>query len=221
MLAFLVLGFLALAGGVVTVSARNAVHAALGLVGTLISVAGLFASMHASFLSAIQVMVYAGAIMVLFLFVIMLLNANQPITSKDPIPFVRELGGLGAVLLAAVFVVMSLGFKDPANLAEKAEALQNGGAGTVGAELLTNFLFPFEAVSILLLVAIVGAIALVQRPKAEPDGVADETAEAAELAAVAEAAALKAAAASNARQAANKTTASNASHSKGVTNGSN
>lgn len=173
MLAFILLGALAIAGGIVAIAAKNAVHAALGLVGTLISVAGLFATMSASFLAATQVIVYAGAIMVLFLFVIMLLNANQPITGRDPVPFVREIGGIGGVLLAAAFVVLAMTYEDPRPLQEGAAALRGGTAGAVGETLLTRFLLPFEAVSILLLVAIVGSIALVQRPVPESDGVSE------------------------------------------------
>lgn len=179
MIAFILLAVLAIVGGVVTIGARNAVHAALGLVSTLLMVAGLFATMNASFLAATQVIVYAGAIMVLFLFVIMLLNANAPITGQDPVPFVREIGGIGAALLAGAFVVLAFSYKDPVNLAERAGQLQDGSAANVGVTLLTRFLFPFEAVSILLLVAIVGAIALVQRPESEPDGQPDSEPEAA------------------------------------------
>jgi len=173
MIAFMILGALALVGAVITVTARNAVHAALGLVGTLLSVAGLFASLSASFLAAIQVIVYAGAIMVLFLFVIMLLNANQPITGRDPVPFVRELAGIGGVVLAGALVVLAFTHRDPRPLAQGAAAVRDGTAGAVGETLLTRFLLPFEAVSILLLVAIVGAVALVKRPVPQPDGVID------------------------------------------------
>ena len=173
MLAFILLGALAIAGGILTIAAKNAVHAALGLVGTLICVAGLFASMNASFLAATQVIVYAGAIMVLFLFVIMLLGANQPVTARDPLPFVGPLGAIAALLLAGGFVTLALTYKDPRPLAESAQALRGGAAGAVGETLLTRFLLPFEAVSILLLVAIVGSVALVQRPAAQPDGVPD------------------------------------------------
>lgn len=176
-LAFYVLGFLAIVGGVITVGARNAVHAALGLVGTLLMVAGLFATMNASFLAATQVIVYAGAIMVLFLFVIMLLNANQPISGKDPVPYIRELAGIGGTLLAGAFVVLAYTYKDPRPLAEGAAALRDGSALVMGETLLTKFLLPFEAVSILLLVAIVGAVALVHRPSPEPDGLSDDAME--------------------------------------------
>ncbi|WP_309573022.1 NADH-quinone oxidoreductase subunit J [Deinococcus sp.] len=173
MIAFILLGALAICGGVVTIAARNAVHAALGLVGTLLCVGGLFASMSASFLAATQVIVYAGAIMVLFLFVIMLLNANSPITSKDPIPYVRELAGIGGTVLAGAFVVLAFTYKDPQPLAAGVKGVGDGTALVMGETLLTRFLLPFEAVSILLLVAIVGAVALVQRPAAQPDGVSD------------------------------------------------
>ncbi|PNY81926.1 NADH-quinone oxidoreductase subunit J [Deinococcus koreensis] len=173
MLAFILLGALALVGGVITIAARNAVHASLGLVGTLLCVAGLFATMSASFLAAVQVIVYAGAIMVLFLFVIMLLNANSPITGADPVPYVRELAGIGGTVLAGAFVVLAFTFKDPRPLAEGVQGVRDGTAMVMGETLLTRFLLPFEAVSILLLVAIVGAVALVQRPAAEPDGVPD------------------------------------------------
>ncbi|WP_291424053.1 NADH-quinone oxidoreductase subunit J [Deinococcus sp.] len=169
-LAFYILGALAIIGGVITTGARNAVHAALGLVGTLLAVAGLFATMNAAFLAATQVIVYAGAIMVLFLFVIMMLNANAPVTAKDPLPFVRELAGIAGTLIAGAFVVIAYTYKDPRPLAEGAADVRGGTAQAVGETLLTRFLLPFEVVSVLLLVAVVGAVALVQRPAPQPDG---------------------------------------------------
>lgn len=168
-IAFLILALLTVVGAVLTVSVRNAVHAALGLVGTLLSVAGLYATMNASFLGAVQVIVYAGAIMVLFLFVIMLLDANRPISGKDPLPYITEIAAIGSSLLAAAFVVLAFTYKDPKPLAQAAAQLQNGAPGPVGETLLTRFLLPFEAVSILLLVAVVGSVALVQRPAQQPD----------------------------------------------------
>jgi len=167
--AFLILALLTVLGAVITVSVRNAVHASLGLVGTLLSVAGLYATMNASFLSAVQVIVYAGAIMVLFLFVIMLLDANRPISGKDPLPYITEIAAIGSSLMAAAFVVVAFSYKDPKPLAEAAASLGNGAPGPIGKTLLTGFLLPFEAVSILLLVAVVGSVALVQRPVQQPD----------------------------------------------------
>ena len=95
MITFLVLSLLTLVGGVITISARNAVHASLGLVGTLLSVAGIYATLNASFLAATQVIVYAGAVMVLFLFVIMLLDANRPVEDARPAAVHRAAGGRG------------------------------------------------------------------------------------------------------------------------------
>ncbi|WP_425147506.1 NADH-quinone oxidoreductase subunit J [Deinococcus sp.] len=171
--AFLLLGALMIVGAIITVAARNAVHAALGLVGTLIALAGLYATMNASFVSVVQVIVYAGAVMVLFLFVIMLLNANLPVSGKNPIPYVTEIAAIGGSLLAAAFVVLAFTFKDPRPLAQAAAQLHNGAPGPVGEVLLTRFLLPFEAVSILLLVAVVGSVALVQRPVVQPDPVSE------------------------------------------------
>ncbi|MGI8747784.1 MAG: NADH-quinone oxidoreductase subunit J family protein [Deinococcus sp.] len=172
-IAFIVLALLVMVGGIITVAARNAVHAALGLVGTLLSVAGLYATMSASFLATVQVIVYAGAIMVLFLFVIMLLNANKPVGEENRQPYITEVAAIGGSLLAGAFVVMAFTYKDPRPLGQAAAQLQNGAPGPVGEALLTRFLLPFEAVGILLLVAVVGSVALVQRPAVQADPVTD------------------------------------------------
>ncbi len=169
MITFLVLSVLILVGGILTISARNAVHASLGLVGTLLSVAGIYATLSASFLAATQVIVYAGAVMVLFLFVIMLLDANRPVEGPSPLPFIAPLAGVGGTVLAGAFVVLAFTYKAPQPLAESAVLLRNGAPGPVGETLLTRFLLPFEAVSILLLVAVVGSVALVARPAAQLD----------------------------------------------------
>lgn len=166
---FVILALLVVMGGLGTILARNAVHAALGLVGTLIALAGIYASLDAHFLAAVQVIVYAGAIMVLFLFVVMLLDAGRPVGEVNPIPFVNEIAAIGGALLAGAFVVLSLSYQDPKPLAQAAAQLEGGAPSPVGVTLLTKFLLPFEAVSILLLVAVVGAVALVRRPAVQPD----------------------------------------------------
>ncbi|ULH16307.1 NADH-quinone oxidoreductase subunit J [Deinococcus sp. KNUC1210] len=175
--AFILLGALIIVGAIITVAARNAVHAALGLVGTLIALAGMYATMNASFVSVVQVIVYAGAVMVLFLFVIMLLNANLPVSGNNPVPYVTEIAAIGGALLASAFVVLAFTYSDPKPLAQAAAQLQNGAPGPVGETLLTRFLLPFEAVSILLLVAVVGSVALVQRPVVQPDAVTEGAAQ--------------------------------------------
>ena len=172
-IAFILLGALIIVGAIITVAARNAVHAALGLVGTLIALAGMYATMNASFVSVVQVIVYAGAVMVLFLFVIMLLNANLPVSGKNPIPYVTEIAAIGGSLLASAFVVLAFTYKDPKPLAAAAAQLRNGAPGPVGQTLLARFLRPFEAGSILLLVAVVGSVALVQRPAIQQEAATD------------------------------------------------
>ncbi|WP_027480793.1 NADH-quinone oxidoreductase subunit J family protein [Deinococcus pimensis] len=168
---FVVLAVLIITGALVTVIASNAVHAALGLVATLVALAMTYVTLDAHFLGAVQVIVYAGAIMVLFLFVIMLLDATRPVTAHNPVGFVNELAALGGAALAGALGLIALGWRDPRPLAEGAAALRNGTPGAVGETLLTRFVLPFEAVSVLLLVAVVGSIVLVKRPVSQPSAV--------------------------------------------------
>ncbi len=146
------------------ICSRNAVYSALYLIGTLFSLACIFLLLHAEFLAAIQVLVYAGAIMVLFLFVIMLLNVGRekrtPIRLKGQkiVGLVFALGLLGFVLLRKrVTLPEAVGPFSPDKLAEL------GGVKTVGWFLFTDYLLPFEITSILLFVAIIGAVTLAQR----------------------------------------------------------
>lgn len=157
------LAALLIAGGLATISLRNAVHASLALVGTLLTLALLFVTLSAHFLAAVQVIVYAGAIMVLFLFVIMMLNAAHPENEPDPIAWVRPVALAGGSVLAVSLVVSALSFRAPLPLPAAESALRGGAPGPIGEVLFTRFLLPFEAVSILLLVAVVGAVSLVRR----------------------------------------------------------
>ena len=174
---FVILVLLAIAGALGTITFKNGIYAALSLVGTLLTLAGLYVTLDAQFLASVQVIVYAGAIMVLFLFVIMLLNAAQPETREDPLPWVAPVAIASGIVLAGAFVFAAFQFKAPKPLEEAAKALQGGTPGPVGEVLFTKFLLPFEAVSILLLIAIVGAVALVRR---EPGVLRDPEAEALE-----------------------------------------
>ena len=174
---FVILVLLAIAGALGTVTFKNGIYAALSLVGTLLSLAGLYVTLDAQFLASVQVIVYAGAIMVLFLFVIMLLNAAQPETREDPLTWVAPVAIASGLVIAAAFVYTAFQFKAPKPLEQASAALQGGTPGPVGEVLFTRFLLPFEAVSILLLIAIVGAVALVRR---EPGVLRDTEAEALE-----------------------------------------
>ena len=166
---FAIFALLIISGALVTILAQNAVHAALGLVGTLLSLAVVYVMLEAHFIASVQVIVYAGAIMVLFLFVIMLLDAARPVKSENPIPFVNEIAGGAAALVSGAMVFLVVNYKDPKPLEAAAAALQGGAPGPVGENLFTQFLLPFEAVSIVLLVAVVGAVALVQRPETKDE----------------------------------------------------
>jgi NADH-quinone oxidoreductase subunit J len=167
MIVFVLLAALAIAGALGTILFKNGIYSALSLVGTLLTVAMIYVTLEAQFLASVQVIVYAGAIMVLFLFVIMLLNAAQTEASDDPIPLVTSLAVVGGLIVAGVLGYAAFQFKAPKPLETAAQVLQGGTPGPIGETLFTKFLLPFEAVSILLLIAVVGAVALVRRDAPE------------------------------------------------------
>lgn len=135
---------------------RNPVTSAMFLVLTIISMAGLFVLLHAFFLAAVQVLVYAGAVMVLFLFVIMLLDLKEEERRKIKLTgLVAGVLSVGAIV--AIFVRSLFATKPSENLPTPTAV---GDTASLGKMLFTNYLLPFEIVSILLLVAMVGVILL-------------------------------------------------------------
>jgi len=156
---FYVFAALTLLCGVLVVAnpfSRSPVTSAMFLVLTIISMAGLFVLLHAFFLAAVQIIVYAGAVIVLFLFVIMLLDLKEE--QRRKIKMFGFVGGLVSVGAIVVISLKALGTTNPgANL--PAPQLE-GGTAALGKLLFTDYLLPFEIVSILLLVAMVGAILL-------------------------------------------------------------
>ena len=156
---FYVFAALTLLCGVLVVAnpfSRNPITSAMFLVLTIISMAGLFVLLHAFFLAAVQVLVYAGAVMVLFLFVIMLLNLKEEERRKTKkLSLVAGLVSVGAI--AGIFV-KSLLATHPAK--DLPAPTVEGATIPLGKLLFTNYLLPFEIVSLLLLVAMVGAILL-------------------------------------------------------------
>ncbi len=162
---FYICAAVAVAGALVTVSARNPIRGAMGLLTMILSVAGLFLALHAQFLAAIQVIVYAGAIVVLFLFVIMLLgpSATSPRDQKD---FVARAFGasLFGIVLSAGLVLVARG-AHPALLGEPAADF--GGIDAFGRALFADALVPFELSSALLIVAVVGALAVARGRQGE------------------------------------------------------
>lgn len=163
MLAFILLSILMIGGALGVITLKQPVHAALSLVGTLLTLAVTYVTLQAHFLAAIQVIVYAGAIMVLFLFVIMLLNV-QKIERHNSLVWLRPLAYLAGLLAAAGIAVTA--FLNPRQLPTAevmAEVLQGGGAGAIGEALFSEFVLAFQLVGVLLLTGIIGAVALVQR----------------------------------------------------------
>lgn len=157
---FGILAAVAVVCGICMVLADNPVRSALFLVLVLFSVALLFLSLHAVFIAAVQIIVYAGAIMVLFIFVIMLLNLGTPERVVDRLKPQQPLSLLAAVGVIAVLatVIASVPVK-PQMLPETIV-----GPSEIGLKLFTtDWLFPFEVVSILLLVAAVGAVMLAKK----------------------------------------------------------
>jgi NADH-quinone oxidoreductase subunit J len=139
---------------------RNPIHAALFLVVNLASVAGLYLTLRAEFLAAAQVIVYAGAIAVLFVFAIMVLIPGKEETGPDPLRGQRL---LTVPLVGALLILIALVLRSTILRGSGPEAALPGGVETVGRLLFTDYLFPFEVTSLLLLVAIVGVIALAKR----------------------------------------------------------
>jgi NADH-quinone oxidoreductase subunit J len=161
---FLVFGALALGAGIGMVLQRNAVHAALLLVVNLLSVAVLFLSLGAEFLFVSQIIVYAGAIVILFLFVIMLLGVDRSEVLGEPSGFQRRqivIGGISALVLLGALsgVLTSRTLAAPPRTAPQGF----GTAESIGGLLFSRYLLPFEITGLLLLVATIGILMLAKR----------------------------------------------------------
>jgi NADH-quinone oxidoreductase subunit J len=159
---FLIFAALAVFCAVNLVAQKHPIASALSLIGTMGSLAVLYLQLGGEFIFAAQVIVYAGAIMVLFIFVIMLLNAGAEIPTFQVSRFVRYLGLLlvfGFLGLISFIIQAML----PKTEGVVFGAFQGGTALEVGRKLFTSYLLPFEVTSILILIAIVGAIVLARK----------------------------------------------------------
>lgn len=159
---FFIFAAVCVAGAVNLLAQRHPINSALSLIVVMGSLAVLYLLLGAEFVAAVQIIIYAGAIMVLFVFVIMLLNAAEEehgIGSR-----VATFGGLPAVGVLIVLVIYS--FTRPAEAAQST-ALPIGGAGgstnDIATLLFSKFLLPFEITSVLILIAIMGAVVLARR----------------------------------------------------------
>ncbi len=187
---FWIFSLAAILAGLLTVMARNAVHSALFLISSLVSVAALFVLLGAEFIAGVQILVYVGGVMVLFLFVIMLVNVGaeeegrNPIFNRTPqvtaaLLFLALLGGVLVYLIPGGAKALQPDSKrEPTAVAREArdQNLPPGGSGVsrisedtgrVGTKLYTYASLPFEIASLLLLVAIVGSVMLARTLKQE------------------------------------------------------
>ncbi len=158
---FYFLSTLAVVSGIAVITRRNPVHSALALIVTLLSLAGLYLMLYAPFVAGVQIILYAGGITVLFLFVIMLVNEDQAQREEQ---FNRQwhVGIVVSVVLGALFLVVYLRGRAifPANAVSLPE---QSNVQQVALTLYQDYLLPFEIASLLLLVAIVGAVVMAKR----------------------------------------------------------
>jgi len=156
------LSFSAVAFAIAVITRKNAVHAALSLIGTLVSLAGLYLMLYAPFVAGVQIVLYAGGIMVLFLFVIMLVNLDENIReiqfNKQWVVGLIAALALGALLL---FVIRQGHAIFPVDQVAALPEQQN--TQQIGLALYGNYMLPFEIASLLLLVAIVGAVVMAKK----------------------------------------------------------
>jgi NADH-quinone oxidoreductase subunit J len=165
MLSFYLFGGVAVLASLLVIGQRNPIHSVLLLIASFGALSGLYVLLEAPFVAVIQIIVYAGAIMVLFLFVVMLLNA--PVEEKPDARGVRSMlkpGPLRMGALLAVVMAVELVWV----LSQPGLDAQFGGSAVssvraIGVELFTRYAFPFEVTSVLILVAMVGAVVLAGR----------------------------------------------------------
>lgn len=159
---FYFLSFVAVFCGLMTVLSKNPIHSVIYLIGCFFAIAGHYLLLNAQFLAIVHIIVYAGAIMVLFLFTLMLMNLNEETEKHKP-----ALARIGAVMAAGILGLVLLAVFVKADTLPVAQA-QDVTIGTVqnlGKVLLDEYFFPFEFASVLFLSAMVGAVLLAKKDK--------------------------------------------------------
>jgi NADH-quinone oxidoreductase subunit J len=165
---FLVFAVFATAGGIGTITRKNIIHALLLLVFTFVNVAAIFFLSQAYFLAVVQILVYAGAIMVLFVFVVMFLNLRRFQQEEQTHRRQRWVTVVLSVLVLVEFIVILTGITFTSargGFTPQAIAQAGGNSKVLGDTLFNTMLLPFEIASLVLLVAMVGAIILVRKEK--------------------------------------------------------
>jgi NADH-quinone oxidoreductase subunit J len=172
---FLVFAVASVAGGLVMVLARNAVYSAIGLLTAMFSIAVFYVLNDAHFIAVVQVIIYAGAVMTLFLFVIMLIGVDRDEDTAEHIPLQRPLGLLlaGGLLILLLAAAGATWFSGPVPSGNDAAAT-NGTIEAVSEQLFGTWMFPFQATVLLLTVAAVGTIALARFTRRRRDEAIEE-----------------------------------------------
>ena len=158
---FVLMGLSTLAGGVTVVLARNPVRSAMGMLASLVSLAVIYVVNLAHLVAAVQVVVYAGAVLTLFLFVIMFIGVDRAEDTSETIPWQRKLvAGLAVVVAAGAAMLVARGRFDWTPAAPESASIPNGTVQALGGELFTTWVLAVEVTALLLTIAAVGAIAL-------------------------------------------------------------
>lgn len=171
---FSLTAFVVIAAAVMVVLNRHPIYSALYLVVTFLGLAVFYLQLHAPFLAAVQVIVYAGAIMVLFLFVIMLIGGDKPMAGEDHLGVQKWLGGVFALVLVGEIVYFMTGAHGTKPVARTAVPLIHaagdaattapfGSVKALGSTLFSQYLFAFEATSVVLIIAMVGVVILAKK----------------------------------------------------------
>lgn len=161
---FAILAFITAASAVIMITRRNPVNSAVFLIFNFFGLAGLYLLLNAQFIAVVQVIVYAGAIMVLFLFVIMLLNIeSEPkiLSYKKPIKYFAII--IAVVVFAQIAFLIFYEIPSKALSPEAAKSVEAGTIENIGTKLYTDYIIPFEAAGFLLLAATIGAILLAKK----------------------------------------------------------
>ena len=159
---FFYFAFAIAAASVFVVAVRNPIYSALALLIMFFHVAGLYVTLHAEFLAAVQIIVYAGAILVLYLFVVMLLNLKQDDRYHRQWPMAAAVGV--TLIIEAIILTAMKGWTTPVIPIRTETAVEEtSNTGAIGDVLYSTYLFPFEVASLILLVAMIGAIILAKK----------------------------------------------------------
>ena len=170
LLLFAIPATLLILGALIVVFAKNPVHNAMGLVLTLTSLAILYITLNATFVAMVQMLVYAGAVMTLFLFVIMMIGVDKPEQTKEQIKGQKLL--ISGTLILLIATITFVGLQNGLNwnlLFSQAENSLEGTPSLLASALFTSWVFPFEIISILLIVATTAALALAYEFKKSSD----------------------------------------------------